>query len=356
MTETVAGLITGKETVEFRSFAAVPPPAGCVAVEISLCGICGTEIASFRTGHLHSPAVCGHEWVGVISETGDGVLGLHAGDRVVIGVPPACGRCADCRRGLSEYCHTVSYVARGRDELAALHGGFAARITVSAARVVPAHPGLRDEEAAQVEPATVAYHAVRRSRIAPGDLVVVQGAGPIGLFALQFARAAGAGEVVVVEPSELRRTLAVELGATRAVAPDNAADLVREETDGVGADVVLECTGVSRLLQNALDLTRSGGTMSLLSFLAQPATINAASWLAKQLTMVASNAFTHDDLRRSMAFLADGRVRATPLHSRTVALADLEPTLRTLAQGDASDVKVLVDPRRAGSKEESSTT
>jgi (R,R)-butanediol dehydrogenase/meso-butanediol dehydrogenase/diacetyl reductase len=345
VSETVAGLITAKGVLEFSTFESPLPPARCVTVDISLCGICGSDIASFRTGHLHSPAVCGHEWVGLVSEVGDAVDDFDTGDRVVIGVPPACGRCGECRRGLAEYCRTVSFVARGRDELAPPHGGFAARITVSAARVVHAHPALRDEEAAQVEPATVAFHGVRRSGIAAGDLVVVQGAGPIGLFAMQFAHAAGAGEVVVVEPAALRRTVATQLGASHAVNPGDAADLVSERTDGVGADVVLECTGVPQLLQNALDLTRAGGTVGLLSFLAQPPTINAATWLAKQMTLVASSMFTHDDLRRSMALLADGRVRALPLHSRTVDLADLEPTLRELASGSADDVKVLVDPR-----------
>ena len=85
--------------------------------------------------------------------------------------------------------------------------------------------------------------------------------------------------------------------------------------------------------------------MSLLSFLAQPATINAARWLAKELTVVASNAFTHDDFRRSMTFLADGRVKAGPLHTRTVPLDDLEAALRDLSAGPSDDIKVLVDPR-----------
>jgi threonine dehydrogenase-like Zn-dependent dehydrogenase len=85
--------------------------------------------------------------------------------------------------------------------------------------------------------------------------------------------------------------------------------------------------------------------VGLISFLAQPATINGARWLAKELSLVASNAFTHEDFRRSMAFLADGRVKAAPLHSRTVPLADLEATLRSLSAGPTDDVKVLVDPR-----------
>jgi (R,R)-butanediol dehydrogenase/meso-butanediol dehydrogenase/diacetyl reductase len=238
-------------------------------------------------------------------------------------------------------------VARGRDPLAPPHGGFAGSITVQATRVMPAHPDLTDEVAAQVEPATVAFHGVRRSGITPGDTVVVQGAGPIGLLALQFARAAGAGDVLVIEPSPARRRLATELGAINAVAPDEAAECVQDHTQGIGADVVIECAGVPRLLQTAVDLARSGGVVQLLSFLAEPATINAARWLAKQVTVVASNAYTHDDFRRSMTFLADGRVQAQPLHSRTVRLTDLEATLRGQSAGPSDDIKVLVDPRRS---------
>jgi (R,R)-butanediol dehydrogenase / meso-butanediol dehydrogenase / diacetyl reductase len=347
MSDVTAALITAKETVTLRRFAQEPPPPGGVTIDISLCGICGTDIHSFASGHLHSPAVCGHEWVGTVAATGAGVDGLREGDRVVAAVPPACGRCPECLRGLGDYCRTASLVARGRDPLAPPHGGFAGRITVQATRVMRAHPDLIDEVAAQVEPATVAFHGVRRSRITPGDTVVVQGAGPIGLLALQFARAAGAGDVLVIEPSPARRRLATELGAINAVVPDEAAEYVLDQTQGAGADVVIECTGVPRLLQTAVDLARSGGLVQLLSFLSEPATISADRWLAKQVTVVASNAYTHDDFRRAMTFLADGRVRAEPLHSRTVRLDELEATLRGLSAGPSDDIKILVDPRRS---------
>ena len=88
--------------------------------------------------------------------------------------------------------------------------------------------------------------------------------------------------------------------------------------------------------------------MQLLSFLSQPATINAGRWLAKELTVVASNAFTHDDFRRSMTFLSDGRVKAAPLHTRTVPLDGLDGALRELSAGSSTDIKVLVDPRLSG--------
>ena len=213
MSDVTAGMITGKETVEFLTFAHEPAPPGCVTVDITLCGICGTDIASFRSGHLHQPSVCGHEWVGTVGDIGPAVEGFEQGDRVVIAVPAGVRLAVrSAERGLAEYCRTVSAVARGRDPLAPPHGGFAPSITVAAARVLHAHPDLTDEEAAQVEPATVALHGVRRSRITPGDTVVVQGAGPIGLFVMQFARAAGAGHVLIVEPSESRRRVGLELG------------------------------------------------------------------------------------------------------------------------------------------------
>jgi (R,R)-butanediol dehydrogenase/meso-butanediol dehydrogenase/diacetyl reductase len=344
MTE-VAALITGVERLEWITFPATSPGDDCVTVDIWLCGICGTDIASFRTGHLHSPATCGHEWVGTVSAVGSGVSSLAEGDRVVIGSVPACGTCPACQRGHGDACRAASAVVRGLDPLAPPHGGFAKSINVEAARLVRAHPGLSDEEAAQAEPASVALHGIRRSRIEPGATVVVQGMGPIGLIAAQFARAAGAGDVLVIEPLESRRRLALDLGATEALTPEKALGAVLDRTGGLGADVVVECSGVPQLLQTAADLARLSGVVSLLSFVAAPATVNAARWLSKELTIVASIAFSRDDVGRAMSFMAEGRVEATRLHSRTVPLAELEQTLRALASGSPDDVKVLVDPR-----------
>ena len=131
------------------------------------------------------------------------------------------------------------------------------------------------------------------------------------------------------------------------MAPDEAAECVGDHTEASARTWSIECAGVPRLLQTAVDLARSGGVVQLLSYLAEPATINAARWLAKEVKVIASNAFTHDDFRRSMTFLADGRVQAQPLHSRTVRLDELEATLRGLSAGPSDDIKVLVDPRRS---------
>mgnify|MGYP006280490139 CR=1 FL=1 len=342
-----AGIITGERRLEFLDFADEGPQAGAVRIDISLCGICGTEVASYRNGIPHSASVCGHEWVGVVSELGAGVTSREVGERVVIAVAPACGSCAECIAGLGDYCRVVNAMARGKDPLAPMHGGFASSVCVAADRVVVAHPELSDEQAAVVEPAAVAFHGVRRSGIELGDLVLVQGAGPIGLLAAQCARAAGAGRVIIVEPSTFRREVAHDLGVDIAVEPSQAQEVVMDLSNGRGADVVIESAGAAPLLQVAIDSARQGGTVMLLSYISGQTPVNAARIMAKEVTIRSAVAYSHDDFARTMSLIVDGRIRIEPLHTRTVGLGGLSSALDDLADARTSDIKILVDPRRS---------
>ena len=257
----LAALITGKDTVELREFPDPTPASTGVVVDIAFCGICGTDVHAYQSGRPYNPAICGHEWSGTVSAIGAEVSSFSEGDRVVVAVAPSCGRCTACHRGQTDRCEVTFLSALGRDPLAPPHGGFAPRIAVAAARVVKTDPALTDEQAAQVEPTTVAFHAVRTSALRLGDIAVIQGAGPIGLGTMQWVRAAGAGQVIVVEPNEQRRALALELGAHLAVAPGEEADqAIRERTHGLGADIVYECVGRPFAVQSAVDLAPSRGS------------------------------------------------------------------------------------------------
>lgn len=192
--------------------AASDPAPGRVVVDVTYAGICGTDVHGCTDGGMLPPAVFGHEWTGTVRAVGEGVTSVAPGDRVVGGVGPACGSCAQCRRGHAKHCDLVFIEANGVDAQAAPHGAFATQVDVSQRRVVPVPSALSDVEAALVEPAAVTFHAVRRARLEPGSVVVVVGAGPIGLLTTQNARAAGAGRVIVSEPSEARRATACELG------------------------------------------------------------------------------------------------------------------------------------------------
>ena len=341
-----AALVTGRHQVEFREFPDPVPAADGVVVDIALCGICGTDVHAYTSGRPYRPSICGHEWAGTLSAVGDEVHGLTEGDRVVVAVPPACGRCEPCRAGHAERCDVVFLAMLGREADAPPHGGFAPRIAVGAGRVHPADPGLSDEQAAQVEPATVAFHAVRRTPPRLGDTTVVQGAGPIGLLTLQWARAAGAGRVIVVEPDPSRADLADRLGADHTVAPgEPATALVTELTSGLGADVVYECVGRPDTVQAGVDLARRGGQLSLIGLATEDVALSPSAWLTKELAVVGALAYTHDDFDKSMGMIADGRVDVDALHTRTVPLDKVETTIAALADGSSRDTKVLVDPR-----------
>ncbi len=346
-----AALITGKGELSIDEVREPEPAATGVVVNIELCGICGTDIHAYQSGQPYNPAICGHEWTGTLSAVGDEVASLAGptselseGDRVVVAVPPACGSCDACRAGQSQRCQVSFLVAVGRDPLAPSHGGFAPRLAVGANRVVKAHPDLSPTQAAQVEPATVAFHAVRRTQPRLGEVSVVQGAGPIGLTTLQWVAAAGAGEIIVVEPNDARREVAAGLGATVTVTPAEAQAAIADHTSGLGADTVYECVGRPETIQGAVDLARRGGMVSLIGLADSDAAISPSAWLVKEISLEASLAYSHEEFDMAMKMIAAGKVDLDAMHSRTVGLADLDSALQDLASGSSADMKVLVDP------------
>jgi (R,R)-butanediol dehydrogenase/meso-butanediol dehydrogenase/diacetyl reductase len=324
------GLVTGRERIELKEYPEPTPEAGQAVVEIAYCGICGTDLHPFHTGDPYSPAICGHEWTGTVSELGPGVTGLHEGDRVGIGVTHACGQCAECRAGDAAHCTAVLMGMLGLGPLAPAHGGFARAVAIDAARLYPIHPKLSDEEAAMLEPATVAVHALRRTPLRLGDATVVLGAGPIGLLILQCARAAGAGcVVVVIDPGR-----------------DPLATRVVEECGPLGADVVFECAGIPATVDQSVSLVRRGGVVSLVGLATAPAEIAPGSWLAKEVRLVASLGYLREEFDVAMQLVADGRLRLEALHTGTVGLAGLDDAFHRLLAG-GGEVKILVDPRRS---------
>ena len=338
-----AALITGMREVEIREFPEPTPTPGKVVVDIAFCGICGTDVHAYTSGRAYRPAICGHEWTGTVSAVGSGVTRRSEGDRVVVGVPPACGECAECVADHPQHCSTALAFALGRDRDAPDHGGFAPRIAVHQDRVLPAHPALDFETLAQVEPVTVSLHAVRRSGLHEGDTAVVQGAGPVGLATLQCVAVAGAGAVVVIEPDPTRRALARSLGATHVAGPDEAAALIASLTDGRGADVVYECVGAAATVQSAVDLARRGGSMCLIGLADGDVTITPSEWLRKEITVTAALAYLHEEFAMAMEMIAAGRIRVGPLHTATTSIDGLASTLEQLAAG-GGPTKVLLNP------------
>lgn len=317
-----------------------------VVVDITYCGICATDTHAYSQGGL-PPAVFGHEWTGTIAAIGSEVEGFEVGQRVVASVGPPCGSCPQCKAGHADNCDVAFAEANGVTPDSPAHGGFAEVLAVPARRVAPVLEGLTDEQAGLVEPAAVTFHAVKRAKLELGAFVVVQGAGPIGLLTAQHARHAGAGRVAVVEPNEARRESARNLGFTE-VFDSGAAfnDYVFESSHGMGADVLFECTGVASLFQPSAELVRRGGTLALVGFPAESSQVSYPDWQQRELTVIGSLAYNHEDFTGAMRAIQAGGVNVTAMHTGTIGLDELEAMFHELESGSSKHGKVLVDPRR----------
>jgi len=340
------GLVTGQERIELVERPEPTPEPGRAVVEISHCGICGTDLHAYQAGGFYNPAICGHEWAGTVSAVGSDVTEVKEGDRVGIGVQPACGRCDECRAGDAAHCTRVLMGMLGIGPMAASHGGFARAIAIEAARLYRVRPELSDDDAALLEPATVAIHALRRTPLRLGDAAVVLGAGPIGLLVLQCARIAGAGCVAVVEPDAERARIASQLGASAVIDPvtEDVEARVKQVCGPLGADVVFECAGIPATIDQSVGLARRGGVVSLVGLATVPAEIAPGSWLAREVRLVASLGYLHEEFDVAMQLVADGRLALAPLRTDSVGLDDLDAAFRRLLAG-GGQVKILVDPR-----------
>lgn len=263
----------GVKDIRVEDIPAPKPGPGDVGIKVAWTGICGSDLHEYLAGpifvpvdedhplsHDKAPITMGHEYCGTVTELGDGVTDLAIGDRVAIEPIFACGTCPACLEGKYNLCDSLGFVG-----LSGGHGGFAAHSVVPARMVHKMPDDLSMEQGALVEPAAVALHAVRLSRIKAGDKAAVFGAGPIGLLVVEALRVAGASEIHVVEPSEVRRQKALDLGATSVIDPteSDAVDTIRAATGGV--NVAFEVTGVPQVLPQCIDATRHEGQVLIVS-------------------------------------------------------------------------------------------
>ena len=342
-----AGILTAPETIEIVDVAEPEATPGTVVVAVDRCGIGGTDLEAYRTGELAAPAWFGHEWSGRVVEIGDGVAGRFSGERVVGAVPPPCGRCRACWAGLGDHCEEALALIVGTHPTASATGAFAERIRVDARRVHRVPDGVDDASAALAEPAAVAAHAVSLADQRIGDVVVVVGAGTIGLLVAELARLAGAARVLAVDVEPARRELACALGAAAALAPGPEVQRwVSDQGHGLGADVAYECAGRAGALQQSLSSVRHGGTVVLLGRGAPPHGLQSADLVARHLTLRASRGYTVADVHRALDLMADDRFRVAAIHERLVGFEELPAAFAELSSDLSARRKVLFSPDR----------
>ncbi|WP_338708657.1 MULTISPECIES: 2,3-butanediol dehydrogenase [Paenibacillus] len=269
------------------------PEEGKVKIKVEWCGICGSDLHEYTAGPIFIPAqaphpltgeqapiVMGHEFSGQVVEVGEGVTRFKAGDRVVVEPIYACGHCEACKQGRYNLCDQMGFLG-----LAGGGGGFSEYVTAAENMVHAIPDSISYEQGALVEPSAVALHAVRQSKLKVGDTAAVFGAGPIGLLVIEALKASGASDIYVVELSDERKAKAEELGAI-VIDPTqfNVVEEIHQRTQG-GVNVAYEVTGVPRVLQQAIDSTRIGGELMIVSIFEQEAPIHPNSIVMKERTV-----------------------------------------------------------------------
>lgn len=285
----MALMVGGQEGFEIKEYPLISPTAGNLLVEITRAGVCGSEVHQWRrirkTGEQTRPHVVGHEVIGRIYELGDGVtidaMGepIGVGDRVMAKFMVSCGYCYFCRTGDETLCQNRSATlppgSKSHEDPPHFVGGYAEYLHVRAGMSFFKLPeSLTDDEvAAFICAGPVLLHALDHDPIHPPETVVVQGTGPIGLYATMITKLSGASLVINVGGPGHRLEMAQRLGADHVIdvfeEPDRQKRVqqVLDLTDGIGPDVVLECTGVPAAFPEGVDTVRKGGRYFVIGLL-----------------------------------------------------------------------------------------
>lgn len=309
-----------------------------VRVRVRAAGVCGTEL-HFTEG-LYAPSrvpmTLGHEAAGTVDAVGAQVSGWAEGDRVAVYYYLFCGECRWCLAGRQNLC----LAPRGVLAFAA-DGAFAEHVVVPARCLVRLPEHLPFEQAAPLCCAgTTAIHAMSEAEVAPGDLVVVLGAGGVGLTAVQEARRRG-GQVLAVSRDPSRRAAALAAGAVAAVAVEEAAATVHQLSEGQAADVVLELAGVRATLDVAVGLLGRRGRLVLVGYSADQLTVSPLSLVVAEQRIVASVGSTLAELAAAVHLGATGQL--APPVAATLPLTEVNTALNRLRDGGVPGRLVLVN-------------
>jgi (R,R)-butanediol dehydrogenase/meso-butanediol dehydrogenase/diacetyl reductase len=224
-------------------------------------------------------------------------------------------------------------------------GGMAELATVAEYQVVPLPDGVSYHQGALIEPTAVAAYGVERAGVAPGDRVLVTGAGPIGALAALCARSAGASTVYISEPNAARRARAEALGVATVLDPSSldVPAFLRDESDGLGVDVAIECSGHPNGFSAAINSLRRRGTLAQTGLFVGEAAVEPMVWALNDLTIVGTWCYWVYDFDRIAAQIAAGDLPVERVVTSQVDLDGAPDAFARLASGAADEIKVLVD-------------
>lgn len=315
-----------------------PPRADEVQIEVAFTGICGTDLhilAGDMDHRVTLPATLGHEMSGTVTQVGTEVTDLIPGTIVTVMPLDWCGNCSTCKAGFEHICPNLDFI--GIDTAGAMQTLW----NVPASCVVPVPDSVSLQDAALIEPLAVAVHDVNRSRLSEGETALVIGGGPIGQLIALVAKQLGA-KVVLAEPDADRRRFADSNGVF-AVDPfsANLAEVIDDQTDGVGADVVFEVAGRPDTALTAVQYARPRGRVVIVAIHPKPVPMDLHRMFWRELEIFGARVYERNDFDKAVSLMVSGELPLHRLITDVVSLQDAQKAFDQLSSSQA--MKVLVD-------------
>ena len=319
-----------------------------ILLEMKAAAICGTDmriLTGKKTKGVRYPSVIGHEFCGVIAEVGADVKGYEVGEKVAVANVIPCHHCCSCLRGRTNACLDRKAIGYEFD------GGFEEYIRIPSicienGNVVKLPEYMSYQAGALIEPLSCCIRGLKNAGTGFNDDVLIVGAGPIGLFHLQLSKIAGARKVIVSEPNEQRRKVALELGADLVVDPtkEDLPAIVDRETNGQGMDVIVMAIGVPALVNSTLKLCKRGGTVNLFAGFAGTgeSTVEVNTIHYNEINVNGSTAYKLEDYLAAAEMIKSGKIDADKIVTHRFKIEDFQKAYDVCVAG--TGLKVIIEP------------
>ncbi|MEX0749919.1 MAG: alcohol dehydrogenase catalytic domain-containing protein [Dehalococcoidia bacterium] len=340
-----AAALKGSRSMELIDLPDMEPAPGMVKLRVAFCGICGSDMHEYESENPpralgFMQPVMGHEFSGQIVAVGEGVAGIEVGQHAVGNPGAGCGACRYCAMGRENLCRAGGGGGMGYT----LAGAYAEYVTMPARSVVTLPDGSDLRACALTEPLAVARHSLIQGAYKPDELLVVAGAGPIGLLTVIAARQIGGTRIVVSEPLPGRRAAADSVGATNVIEPSQLLETAYKLSDGNGADISVDASGLPVGIASCADATARGGRIVLAGVGEQTYALDILRSIINEYTYIGILGYTRAEFADTAMMIARGEVDVSPVISEVVAVEGTPDAFTRLSAGRDGLYKILVSP------------
>jgi L-iditol 2-dehydrogenase len=334
-------VMTAPGQIEFRQVEKPTPRPGEVLIRMRRIGVCGSDIHVFHGKHPYTsyPVVQGHEVSGVVSQVGEAVSGFQPGDLVTFTPQVTCGECYPCRHGMYHICDNLKVMG--------FQTGGAAQeyFPVPAEKVLKLPAGITPDQAAMIEPVSVAVHALGRLGDIAGKQVLVLGAGTIGNLVGQAAKALGARKVLMTDVSTYKLEKA-RLSGIDAVLNTQAEELgpaLLREFGPDKADLIFECVGVQETISQAVSLARKGSIIVVVGVFGQKPQVDLGLVQDRELSLVGTLMYQRSDYVKAIDLVSRGKLHLDVLVSDHFPFAQYLEAYHKIEDAHGNIMKVMID-------------